>query len=62
MTDNIIATERKTNKDLFHQIIEHKKENDIRKTWKSSSWLGTGTKMWQVKPVNGILILSFLII
>jgi hypothetical protein len=34
-------------------LTEHKKDHDIW-CWKSRSWLETGTKMWQTKPVNGV--------
>jgi len=43
----------KTNKHISPQIIERKNDHDICR-WKSCSWLGTGTKMRRVKPVNTI--------
>ena len=30
--------------------------------WQFRSWIGTGTHMWRIKPVNGIPTLSLLII
>jgi hypothetical protein len=36
----------KTNNNLLSQTIEHKKDHNIWH-WKSSSWLGTCTEMWQ---------------
>ena len=38
---------------LSPQTIEHKKNHDIWH-WKSRSWIGRGTKMLRVKPVNVI--------
>jgi hypothetical protein len=31
---------------ILNELTEHRNEHDIR-CWKSMSWLGTGTKMWQ---------------
>jgi hypothetical protein len=47
----------KINNYITTLIIVHKKKDDIL-GWKSKSWLGTGTKMLQVKLVNGIQTLT----
>ena len=37
----------KMTSDLSTQNIEHTKKDQGRLCWKSRSWIGTGTKMWQ---------------